>query len=135
VGVDASDVDKKAPRVRTVSGRPIQVNVQTWAAETKTFTAESARPEELRLRLFKYPAWRVEVNGKNVPTYTQPNTGELLIPVSAGMNRVQVEFSRTPDRMAGAVCSIAGLVMLLVWKFRFEKESGPTSTSSDVVVK
>jgi hypothetical protein len=135
VGVDASDLDKNAPRVRTVSGSAVKVNVQTWAAETKTFSAESARPEELRLRLFNYPAWRVEVNGKNVSKYTQPNTGEILIPVSAGMNRVQVEFSRTPDRMAGAVCSIAGLVMLLVWKFRFEKESGPTSTSSDVVVK
>src|SRR4029077_11039451 len=33
VGVDASDVDKNAPRVRTASGRTIQVNVQTWAAE------------------------------------------------------------------------------------------------------
>ena len=52
------------------------MNVQTWAAETKTFTADSARPEELRLRLFNYPAWRVEVNGRIVSTYTQPNTGE-----------------------------------------------------------
>jgi hypothetical protein len=135
VGVDASDVDKNAPRIRTVSGRAVKVNVQTWAAETKTFTAEDALPEELRLRLFNYPAWRVEVNGRIVSTYTQPNTGELLIPVSAGMNRVQVEFSRTRDRLAGGVCSIAGLVLLLLWKFRFEKERGSTSSSSGVFAK
>ncbi len=135
VGVDASDVDKAAPQVRTVSGRPIKLNVQAWVAETKTFTTESARPEELRLRLFNYPAWRVEVNGKMVSTYTQPNTGEILIPVSAGMNRVQVEFSRTRDRLAGAVCSIAALVLLLLWKFRFEKDPGSISRSPALLVK
>lgn len=135
VGVDASDVDKNAPRVTSVSGRTVKVNVQTWAAETKTFTAESVRPEELRLRLFNYPAWRVEINGRNVSTYTQPNTGEILIPVSAGMSRVQVKFSRTRDRLAGAVCSIAGLALLLLWKLRFEKESRSTSRFSFVPVK
>jgi len=130
VGVDASDVDKNAPRVSTTSGRPVKISAQSLAAERKTFTAQTARPEELRLRLFNYPAWRVELNGKPVSTYTQPHTGEMLVPVAAGTNRVQIEFGRTRDRLAGGLCSIAGIGLLLLWKLRFEKQPGSSVTSS-----
>jgi hypothetical protein len=130
LGVDASDVNKNAPRVSAFSGRPVNVSVQSWAAERKMFTTQSARPEELRLRLFNYPAWRVEVNGKPVSSYTQRHTGEMLIPVGAGTNRVQVEFSRTRDRLAGGLCSIGGIWLLLLWKFRFEKPPSAFGTSS-----
>src|SRR5215470_12587209 len=84
VGADASDVNQNAPLVTTVSGRAGKVNIQKWVAETKVFTTESSRPEELRLRLFNYPAWRASVNGEGVVTFSQPHTGELLIPVPAG---------------------------------------------------
>jgi hypothetical protein len=121
-GVDASDVKQTAPLVATVSGRPLKVNMQKWAAETKVFVIESARPEELRLRLFNYPAWSASVNGKAVVTFSQPHTGQILIPVAAGTSHVRVELSRTRDRLAGGLCSAAGLVMLFLWKFRFEKD-------------
>jgi hypothetical protein len=122
MGVDASDVNKNAPRVGTVSGRPVKLNVQTWSAEGKAFTAECTRPEELRLRLFNYPAWHAYVNGKPVVVFSQPHTGELLIPVGAGTSQVAVGFSRTRDRLAGGWCSLAGIILLVLWKFRFEKE-------------
>jgi len=122
VGADASDVNQNAPLVTTVSGRAGKVNIQKWVAETKVFTTESSRPEELRLRLFNYPAWRASVNGEGVVTFSQPHTGELLIPVPAGRNHIRVDFSLTRDRLAGGLCTGAGIILLLLWKFRFEKE-------------
>jgi hypothetical protein len=123
IRVDASDVDKNAPRVVTTSGRPATVQIQTWAAETKTFTIESAAPENLRLRLFNYPAWRAEVNEKSVTSRSWPGTGEIVVPVGAGANRVRVHFGQTRDRFIGGICSaIAGLLML-GWQFRIRRRT------------
>lgn len=125
--VDASDVNQKAPLVATISGRAVKVAIQKWVAETKVFTTESVRPEELRLRLFNYPAWRALVNGKAVVTFSQPHTGELLIPVHAGRNEIRVDFAQTRDRLAGGLCSGAGIILLLLWKFRFERQQAVES--------
>jgi hypothetical protein len=121
-GVDASGVNQRAPLVATVSGRAVKVAIQEWVAETRVFTAETVRPEELRLRLFNYPAWRAFVNGKAVVAFSQPHTGELLIPVHAGRNEIRVAFARTRDRLAGGLCSGAGIILLLLWRFRFERQ-------------
>jgi hypothetical protein len=64
------------------------------------------------LRLFNYPAWKVEVNGQSVAAESRDVTGQVMIPVQAGENRVHVKFTRTWDRMAGAVLSLATAVIL-----------------------
>jgi hypothetical protein len=55
--------------------------------------------------LFNYPGWRVEVNGQMVATTTRSVTGQMLIPVQAGENRVQITFTRTWDRTLGGIVS------------------------------
>jgi hypothetical protein len=64
------------------------------------------------LRLFNYPAWRVEVNGQGVATSTQDVTGQMLIPVQSGENRVQITFIRTWDRTAGGIVSVVTALLL-----------------------
>jgi hypothetical protein len=95
-----------------------RISIQQWSAESKVFTAEVDRPGQLVLRLFNYPAWRTEVNGRIVTTATRDITGQMLIPVQAGENRVQIAFTRTRDRTVGGIISgatvlfLGGLVML-----------------------
>jgi len=72
------------------------------------------RPEQLRLRLFNYPAWRVEVNGRPVAATTQRSTGEMVFPVPAGLSKIEVTFVRTRDRLAGGIISLLALVAALV---------------------
>jgi len=117
VGVDASNVDRNAPLVITSSGRPLTVHIQSWSAENKTFSTESASAETLRLRLFNYPAWQVDVNERKVKSSSQPDTGEILIPMSAGINHVHVHFGRTRDRLIGGLCSAMALLAILCWQF------------------
>jgi hypothetical protein len=123
VGVDASNVDKTAPQVRTASGRSLTLHMQSWMAETKIFTAEGAKNEVLRLRLFNFPAWKTEVNGHTVQTTSQPDTGEILIPVNAGTNRVWVHFTRTRDRWIGGLCSLISVLFIAAWQFRAWKRN------------
>jgi hypothetical protein len=122
VGGDPYEIKQDAPRAAldddAASDQGQQIQIQRWGAESKMFTAHVERPASLVLRLFNYPAWRVEVNGIVVASSTRDVTGQMLIPVQAGENRVQITFTRTWDRILGGVISgvtvlfIAGLLML-----------------------
>jgi 6-pyruvoyl-tetrahydropterin synthase related domain len=117
VGGDPYEIKQDAPRIALddESAAPDQVQairIQSWNAESKLFTTEVSQPGQLVLRLFNYPAWRVEVNGQVIASATRAVTGQMLIPVQAGENRVQITFSRTWDRTLGGIISgVTGLVL------------------------
>ncbi len=114
VGADPSSVDKDARRVTVDGPAHAAIHVSQWNPEFKLFTAEMSAPDNLALQLFNYPAWRVEVNGQQVQAGTREGTGQMLVPVEAGTNRVQINFIRTWDRTAGGWISIIAIVLMLV---------------------
>lgn len=123
-GADGSAVDKEARRV-TVNGHAhAAIHVSEWNAEKKAFTAEMSAPDDLALHLFYYPAWRVEVNGHQVLPTMREGNGQMLVPVEAGNNHVQITFAQTWDRGTGAWISIFALLSVLLFgqnKFRLSK--------------
>jgi hypothetical protein len=114
VGADPSSVDKDARRVTVDGPAHAAIRVSEWNPESKTFTADMSEPDSLALRLFNYPAWRVEVNGRQVRTSTREGTGQMLVPVEAGANRVQISFARTWDRSLGGWISVIVLILIAV---------------------
>ena len=126
VSADPSAIDKDARKV-TVDGPALAaIQVSRWDPEFKAFSAEMSAPDQLALRLFDYPAWHVEVNGRVVQTATREETGQMLVPVAAGMNRVRITFVRTWDRTVGGWISIVSLLSLGTWfvLMRGRKEMG-----------
>ena len=109
-----SAVDETARRVTVDGPAHAAIRVSDWRAERKEFTAEMSAADNLALHLFNYPAWRVEVNGRMVQASAREGTGEMLVPVEAGANRVQIIFVRTWDRTAGAWVSMVAVVFVLV---------------------
>ncbi len=89
--------------------------MQRWDAESKVFTAEMSAADRFALRLFRYPAWRVEVNGRVVETAARAETGQMLVPVGAGMNRVEIRFVRTWDRAVGGWISLVTAISVMAW--------------------
>ena len=114
-GADSSAVDKGARRVVVDGAEHAGIHVVQWNAESKEFTAEMSAPARLALHLFNYPAWRVEVNGRVVQAGTRESTGQMLVPVEAGPNRVQVRFVRTWDRRLGGWISLVTALLLMLW--------------------
>jgi hypothetical protein len=117
VGGDPYEIKQDAPRVALDDGSTVldqlrQIRIQQWNAELKLFTAEVSQPGQLVLRLFNYPAWRVEVNDQTVTTATLDITGQMVIPVQAGENRVRIVFTRTWDRTAGGIISVVTALFL-----------------------
>jgi hypothetical protein len=105
------DVDKDARRVTVEGAAHASIRVADWSAQRKVFTAEMSAPDNLALRLFNYPAWHVEVNDRPVLAGTLAGTGQLLVPVEAGANRVQITFVRTWDRKLSPWISLIAIVL------------------------
>jgi 6-pyruvoyl-tetrahydropterin synthase related domain len=123
-GANPASVSKDARRVTVEGPARAAIHVSQWTPELKSFTAEMSAPDNLALRLFNYPAWRVDVNGHEVEPGTREGAGQMLIPVEAGANRVQISFVRTPDRTAGGWISLFALVLaFLMWKLSPVDES------------
>jgi hypothetical protein len=114
VGGDPYEIKQDAAHVapNDDGARLDQVGLERWNAESRVFTARVDRPEDLVLRLFNYPAWRVEVNGHAVAPSTRDVTGQMVIPVQAGENRVQITFTRTWDRTFGGIISAVTALLL-----------------------
>jgi hypothetical protein len=114
LGADPSSVDKTARRVTLAGPAHAAIRVSEWKPERKTFTAEASAPDELVLHLFNYPAWRVEVNGRTVQAKVREGTGQMVVPVDAGANRVQIVLVRTWDRKLGAWISGFAILLTLI---------------------
>ncbi len=114
VGADPSSVSKDARRVMVDGPAHAAIHVSQWTPEFKLFTVEMSAPDNLALRLFNYPAWRVTVNGRQVQPGTRESTGQMLVPVEVGANQVQISFVRTWDRTAGGWISLLALILTLV---------------------
>ncbi|MFZ0957830.1 MAG: 6-pyruvoyl-tetrahydropterin synthase-related protein [Candidatus Sulfotelmatobacter sp.] len=114
-GADSSAIDKSARRVVVDGPEHAGIRVVQWNAESKEFTAEMAAPARLALHLFNYPAWKVEVNGRAVQAGARESTGQMLVPVEAGANRVQITFARTWDRRVGGWISLVTALLVVLW--------------------
>jgi hypothetical protein len=120
LGVDPYDVDQKAPQVRFQGTGRAYITIRKWDAERRAIDASTGSAGKLVLRLFNYPLWKVEVNGRQVATESTPDTGQLVIPIAAGENRIRIRFVDDPDHRLGLLLSGIALAVILllfaIWK-------------------
>jgi hypothetical protein len=67
------------------------------------------------LRLRSYPAWRITVNGLMVGGLQARDDGLIAVPVQQGPVRIDVDWTATPDVIAGrwvSAMALLGLVAL-----------------------
>jgi hypothetical protein len=105
----------------TTAASQSTIVIERWLAEEKIIRVESMRPTRLALRLLNYPAWQVQVNGSRIQPESAEDSGQMTIPLPAGQSRINIRFTRTPDRTAGIAISIASLfaaIVLLWWDSR-----------------
>jgi hypothetical protein len=114
VGVDPYDVNQKAPQVRFEGKGHAYITIRKWDAERRGIGANTGSPGKLVLRLFNYPLWKVEVNDRQVVTESTPDTGQMVIPIGAGENRIRIRFVDGPDRKWGLLLSGIGFAIVLL---------------------
>lgn len=117
---DHYNLPGKAPRVQILtaeesegSAPKAEIHIERWTAEERDLRLASSEPLRVGLRLLKYPAWRVEVNGKAVTPQHAATNGQMILSLSAGTQRITAKFVRTPDRKLGIAISVLGVLTLL----------------------
>lgn len=84
--------------------------------EHKRLRAVVPRPGYLVLRLRSYPAWRLRVNGRAVGRLPQREDGLMAVPVTQGWVDLAVDWTMTPDVIAGRWLSfLAALLLAGLW--------------------
>ena len=116
----ASNVQEGTGLVVLESAGQASINVQQWDAESKMITARASQPGKLVFRLFNYPAWKVEVNGRLVKAESG-TSGQVMVPIEAGQSVVHLSFSPTWDRTLGQLVSAVG-VLTISFIFLFNKK-------------
>ena len=114
-GADAYEINKDAQRVAFEGDGSSTIHLTQWGPESKAFTANVSRSGKLVLKLFNYPAWQVEINGRPVKTGTVEVTGQMIVPVEAGENEIRITFVRTQDRTIGGLISFGTVLLVLGW--------------------
>jgi hypothetical protein len=64
------------------------------------------------LPLFDFPAWRVTIDGKSVPTIVDPETGLISLDLPAGTHRVTALWTKLAVERLGLI--ITGLMALVL---------------------
>lgn len=131
IGTHLSKLPESAPMIvfadtkgkEVTSQQSSQIHVELWMPERKLFSVDTPRPAKLAIRLLNYPAWQAKLNGDIVKLETDPESGQMLLPVPAGISHAEIRFVRTSDRIIGIVFSSATIFVLLtlrmsglVWK-------------------
>jgi hypothetical protein len=90
---------------------------QLWQNEHKILQFDSDHDGYVVLRLSRYPAWRITLNGKAVVPFNTREDGLIAVPISAGSSTIDVRWGTTEDVILGRwISSIASLLLLALWR-------------------
>jgi hypothetical protein len=82
--------------------------------EHRELRAAAAHAGYLVLRLLSFPAWRIRVNGQLLTALPRRDDGLIAVPVPQGPVDVTVDWTTSPDVVAGRWTSALALLLLLV---------------------
>jgi len=93
-------------------------SAQLWQNEHKTLQIDSDDEGFVILRLRRYPAWRITVDGQPIPDQASPAGGRedglIAVPVPEGNSTIDVRWTTTPDIWWGRSISLASLLLLFI---------------------
>lgn len=84
--------------------------------EHREIHGEAPRAGYLVVRLLRYPAWRVDLNGRGVTDLSRRGDGLVVVPVPQGPVDITIDWAITPDVVAGRwVSGVSVLLLVLLW--------------------
>jgi hypothetical protein len=84
------------------------------SAERRYLRADVPHAGYLVLRLRRFPAWRVTLNGQTVAAMPSRPDGLMAVRVQRGAVELAADWTRTQDVLAGRLISIVSLVLITV---------------------
>jgi hypothetical protein len=124
-----------APDQNTCQATFTQVGGFQTNPEHRSFVATIPHPGYLVLRLLRYPAWVIHLNGQPLtaaltatPTADQLTAlpqradGLIAVPVPSGPIHLTIDWTITPDVLAGRwLCGISALLLAGLWLYELRR--------------
>lgn len=88
---------------------PLLGTMTEYTPVHRRFDVFTARPLVVRLQIFYFPGWGVEIDGRPVPVRPSRHTGLIEFMLPAGRHDVDARFSPTPVRAASAIITLISL--------------------------
>lgn len=93
-------------------------------AEHKLLRMNAPQQGYVVLKLRRYPAWRVAVNGRAAKVLDVREDGLMALAVPQGRVEVRADWTTTPDVVAGRWISVASVLLAaILWVFRHRSRS------------
>jgi hypothetical protein len=114
---DSQDADEANPAWNAAQGSCAEtLRWQTSHPEHRRLQALIPRAGFLILRLRAYPAWRITVNGQSPASLPRRDDGLIAVPVPQGPIDLAVNWTTTPDVIAGRwLSALAALLLAGLW--------------------
>jgi hypothetical protein len=110
---EGADADDAVPVWTGAQGSCLStLSWQVDQPEHKRLRAVIRHEGYLILRLRSYPAWRVAVNGRSVGSLPRRDDGLMAVPVPQGNVELNVDWTTTPDAIAGRWLSALTVLLL-----------------------
>lgn len=87
----------------------------------------TAHPGYMILRLVRYPAWRITLNGQPLSSLPQREDGLIVVPVPHGPVELKVDWTTTTDVIVGRCLSSMAVVLLIGLGLLERKRAKPQS--------
>jgi hypothetical protein len=116
-GQDSQDADDAQPIWNSAQGSCEEtLRWQSSQPEHRRLQALIPRAGFLILRLRAYPAWRITVNGQPLASLPRRDDGLIVVPVPQGPINLAVDWTTTPDVIAGRwLSALAALLLAGLW--------------------
>ena len=85
--------------------------------ERRTLRATVSQPGYLILRLLSYPAWKIQLNGRPVASLPHRDDGLIVVPVPQGPIDLTIDWTTTPDVIAGRWIGAVSLLAFAAFCF------------------
>jgi len=99
-------------------------NAQLRKADHLRIDTVATHPGFMVLRLMRYPAWRVTVNGQTAGSLPQRDDGLIVVPIPQGPVDLKVDWTTTPDVFVGRSLSCVAVLLLLGLSILERKRGG-----------
>jgi hypothetical protein len=89
----------------------LEYRVVDWKPEARLIEVSADSDCTVELPTFYFPGWKIKVDGKDSPFGVHRERATILVPLSVGAHRLELDFSNTPVRTAAAWISRSALCL------------------------
>jgi 6-pyruvoyl-tetrahydropterin synthase-like protein len=72
-----------------------QVTIKRWSSHDRELIISADGPVRVRIRTLYYPGWTASCDGRRMASIADPETGQILVNIPAGLHQLQIMFKNT----------------------------------------